>query len=525
MNDQQPSRLPRPSRRALLGGGLVVGAGVFLPACRSAAGDSTSTGSGRPRSGGTLHMVQSADILPLSLPSQNNPNFSVNRTVFNTLVSLDHTSLQPQPQLAKSWTVSADRKTYVFQLRDDVTFHTGRPFTPEDVVFVLKYYAKDTTATQMKATAMQVTSATKTGDHEVTVVFGKAVNNVWDMLEMMIILDKETIDDLATGQKIIGTGPFKVASYTPGSAISLKRNDKYWKPSRPYLDGIEISIVSQSSSAVAALRSGQAQLALDLSPLDAAGIRDHAGFRLLQSDAYDLTYYVGANVQVKPLDQPEVRLAIAWAIDRDRILKQALGGIGRTSSVPWSFGSPAWDKKQAATYSYDPAKAKRMLRSAGATGTKIDVYYSNSLATNTAVAQIVQSNLADAGLKATLQPKLAADYQKLFVSGKLPGLFVNGHGFGQLSPATLAKGAFPFNAQQNASNFSSHTYTRLADAAWTGGPGSLPGTYKQLTELLLEEQFVIDLVNSTHTYAVADKLKGVAWTMYDYLDLDNAYLA
>lgn len=515
----------QPSRRAFLGTGLSLSATVLLAGCRSAVGGSGSSGGDSPKAGGTLHMIQGADILPALLLSQNNPNFSINRTVFNTLIELDHKTLQPKPQLATKWTVSDDGRKYVFQLRDDVTFHSGRRFGPDDVVFVLGYMAKDTTTTQVKALAKQVTSAKKTGENEVTVVFGQAVNNVWDMFEMMIIIDKQSVAGLTTGHKIIGTGPFVVASYKPGSSISLKRNEKYWKPSRPYLDGVEISIVVESSSALASLRSGQSQLALDLSPLDAAGIRNQAGFKLVQSDANDLNYYIGANVTVAPLDKVEVRQAVAWAIDRDRVLSQALGGIGRTNSLPWSPNSPAWDEAQAATYKLDVNKAKQLLQQAGATGAKIDLFYSNTLATNAAIAQIVQANLTAAGLDCRLQPKQAADYQKMFVSGKIPGLFVNGHGFGQLSPSTLPKGALPFDAQHNGSNFHSADYTRLANEIWTGKADTLAAAYKELNQLFLEQQFVIDLVNSTHTYAISSSLKGVAWTMYDYLDFDDAYLA
>jgi peptide/nickel transport system substrate-binding protein len=514
----------RLGRRAVLGAGFSLGAALLLPGCRSAVQQQRSTGSGGAKAGGTLHLVQGADILPALLLSQNNPNFSINRTVFNTLIELDHKTLQPTPSLATSWTVSPDRRTYVFRLREGVTFHSGRPFGPQDVVFVLGLLAEDTTTSQVKAVAQQVSSAKQTGDHEVTVVFAKAVNNIWDMFEMMIIVDRESVADLATGAKIIGTGPFSVRSYQPGSSVSLRRNEKYWKPSRPYLDAVEVAVVGQSSSAVASLRSGQAQLALDLSPLDAAGIRDQPGFQLVQSDAHDLTYYVGANVEVAPLDKVEVRQAIAWGIDRKRILSQALGGIGRTSSLPWSPSSPAWDDALADTYSLNPDTARQLLNRAGATGAKVDLYYSNTLATNAAIAQIVQANLGSIGLDCRLQPKQAADYQRLFVSGKIPGLFVNGHGFGQLSPSTLAKGALPFNAKQNGSNFRNADYTRLADQLWTGSPGTLTAAYQQLNRLLVDQQFVIDLVNSSHTYAIGSALKGLAWTMYDYLDLDDAYL-
>ncbi|MFB9454335.1 ABC transporter substrate-binding protein [Streptomyces antimycoticus] len=514
----------QPARRTVLAAGLLLGTGPLNTACRSAVAEQQGAGGG-PRHGGTLHMVQGTDILPAFLLSQINPNFSVSRTVFNTLTELDHRTLRPRPSLAKSWRVSDGGRTHVFQLRDGVTFHSGRPFGPDDVVFVLDHLTKDTTSSQVKSVAQQVTSAERTGEHEVTVGFGKAVSNVWDMFEMMVMIDRESVADLASGREIIGTGPFIVESYKPGSSISLKRNRHYWKPGRPYLDGIEIAIAAQSSTAVASLRSGQTHLALDLSPLDAAGIRDRPGFRLVQSDAHDLTYYIGANVTVPPLDKVEVRQAVAWAVDRERVLAQALGGIGRPSSLPWSPASAAWDPDRAAAYTLNPEKAKRLLRQAGAADAKVDLYYSNTLATNAAIAQIVQSNLDDVGLTCRLRPKQDAEYQKLFVSGEIPGLFVNGHGFGQLTPSTLVKGAWPFNAQQNASNFRDPEYSRLADEIWTGKAHALTAAYRDLNELLLKEQFVIDLINSTHTYAIQASLQGLAWTMYDGIDLDNAYLA
>jgi peptide/nickel transport system substrate-binding protein len=497
----------------------------MLSSCRSAVDESLSVGASKPKAGGILNMVQGVDILPALLLSQNNANFSINRTVFNTLIELDHKTLKPKPSLATSWKVSPDGRTYVFQLRDDVTYHTGRPFGPRDVAFVLDYLTKPTTTTQVKAVAEQVTSAAQTGPHEITVAFGKAVNNVWDMFEMAIMVDQETIADLASGAKIVGTGPFALESYKPGSSISLKRYDKYWKPSRPYLEGIEITIVGDSTSALALLRSGQAQLALDLSPLDAAGIRNQPGFQLIESDANDLTYYLGANVNVPPLGKEEVRQAIAWAIDRNRILNQILGDIGRASSLPWSPSSPMWNDALAATYKFDPAKARQLLRQAGAVGAKVDLYYSNILATNEDVSQIVQANLSSVGLNCQLQAMQAADYQKLFVSGKLPGLFVNGHGFGQLSPSTLVKGALPFSTAHNGENFSSSEYTKLANAVWTEKGDALKQAYQQLNKVLLEQQFVIDLVNSSHTYTISSSLKGLAYTMYDYINLDNAYLA
>jgi peptide/nickel transport system substrate-binding protein len=285
-------------------------------------------------------------------------------------------------------------------------------------------------------------------------------------------------------------------------------------------------VVTQSSSAVAALKSGQAQLALDLAPLDAAALRSTQGFDLVVSDAYDAVYYIGQNVTVRPLDNPQVRQAIAWAIDRERVLEQVLGKIGYTSSLPWAKSSPAFDADKVDTYSYNPSKAKSLLAASGAKGASVDLYYNAGFAPNGQIAEIVQFGLSQAGLKVHPKPTQAADFLTLLSGKGIPGLFVNVHGFGQVHPATLVKGAFPFNAAKNAEQFSNNSYGHVADEMWTAtDPSAAKAAYAKMNDLLLSQQFVTDLVVSAHTYAISTKLQGLAWSMFDYLDLDGAALA
>jgi peptide/nickel transport system substrate-binding protein len=231
---------------------------------------------------------------------------------------------------------------------------------------------------------------------------------------------------------------------------------------------------------------------------------------------------VASNVTIKPLDKPEVRQGIAWAIDRERILDQALAGIGRTSSLPWPESSPAFDEKRGGTYHQDIDKAKQLISDAGAAGASVDVAFNSGFATNQWIAEIIQFDLKNAGLDAKLVPLQAADFFAKLGSGDMPGLFVNVHGFDQLSPATLVKGAFPFNADKNASNFDSDTYRQIAQQLWTAADKA---AYDRANDFLLAQQFVSDLVVSSHTFTIASDLKGLDYTMYDYIDLDDAYLA
>jgi peptide/nickel transport system substrate-binding protein len=121
-------------------------------------------------------------------------------------------------------------------------------------------------------------------------------------------------------------------------------------------------------------------------------------------------------------------------------------------------------------------------------------------------------------------PLQASDFLDKLRNGGFDGMFVTGHGFGQLNPATLVKGAFPFNADKNASSFVSDDYKGLANKLWISNGVPSDDTLKQMNDFLLDQQFVSDLVLTTHTYGISSKVKGLNETMLDYIDLDQAYL-
>lgn len=524
LETKESSVTHRQRRTAALTAGIA--ALALLTGCASAVQQGGSgQASSSPVAGGTLQIVQAADVQPATFFAQNNPNFSVLRTVFNSLITYDHEGLKPQPELAESWEISSDGKQITFSLREGVTFHDGRAFTADDVVASIGALKRPEVGSQTKHIAAAITEAKATDEHTVVVSFDKAMSNVLDLFQMMPVIDGTDVDGLLQGKNLNGTGPFAVESYTPGQGLKLVKNSDYWKQGLPYLDGVNISVVRDSQSMLSSLKSGQSQLALDLAPLDAATIKGQAGFKLIEAEAFDSVRYIASNVTVPVLSDKRVRQAISYAIDRSRILSQVDGGIGSVTSLPWAQSSPAFDESKVDHFARDIDKAKSLLADAGATGAPVKIYYDAGFQPNVGIAEIVQFDLTEAGLAPELVPLQASNFLDRLRNGGFDGMFLSGHGFGQLNPATLLKGAFPFNADKNASSFVSEEYKALADEVWLSN-GEVPEeTFAKVNDFLLDQQFVSDLVLSTHTFAISDKLNGVEATMLDYLDLDEAYLA
>jgi peptide/nickel transport system substrate-binding protein len=502
---------------------LIAVAVVALSGCTSAVQQSSGP-SDKPAKGGILHIVQATDVQPATLFSQNNPNFSISRTMFNSLVDYNHKTLKPEPELATSWKFTNAGKTLTFQLRKGVTFQNGRAFTSKDVASSISALQLPQVGSQTKHIANQIASVETPSDYVVTINFKIAMSNTMDMFLMMPIIDGTDVAGLLAGKDFNGTGPFEVKSYNPTQGFVLVRNPHYWKKGLPYLSGVDINVVNDSQSMVSSLKAGQSQLALDLASLDASTLKDTPGFEVVKSDADDSVQYIGSNVTIPLLSDKRVREAVSYAINRKQILSQVDAGIGQVTSLPWAPSSPAYDKATNSDYAQNLPKAKQLLASAGATGAALNVYYDAGFQPSVAMSQIIQYDLTQAGLKPTIVPLQSSDFLTRLQTGGFDGMFITGHGFGQLNPATLLEGAFPFRATNNASSFVNPQYQALANQVWqTDGAPSKP-TLDAVNKFLLDQQFVSDLVTTNHTFSISTKLRGLSYTMLDYLDLDSAYL-
>ncbi|MFI6348941.1 ABC transporter substrate-binding protein [Streptomyces sp. NPDC050560] len=517
----------RPSRRALLGAAGLAGAGLLAAGCTPVVRQ-VGSASGGARRGGRLVMAQMDDVDMPTLRQQNTPNTSWPRLVFNSLTAYDHRTLTPRPQLAADWDIGDGGRTVVLRLRDDVRFHSGRPFGPRDVAENIAYQASGEGAPgQLRSAASVVKDHGVTGRNEITLRLGHSITNFFDLAEIMMIVDHESIPELESGKVINGTGAFTFRDYSPGVSMTFRRNPRYWRAGLPRLDEVELRIVTEPQAIVASLQSGQTHLGVGLQPLQQRDIRADDRLRLIEADTRDVGQYIGCNVTRAPLDDKRVRQAIAWSVDRRKVRDMAMSGVGTTSCLPWAPTSPGYDERAAGHYHQDLPRARRLVEEAGARGAHLELTIrGNDSGGYRSIAEIVQVGLRAIGLDATIRPLQPAEFQQHLNTATFPGLWVAGHGFGQINPATLLGGAYPFNATKNASNFDSAEYRALAAKLWASNePDATRRTVARVNAFLLDEQFVIDLVNSSTTFAVSRSVQGIAYSMFNYLVLDGTRLA
>ncbi|WP_072806205.1 ABC transporter substrate-binding protein [Rhodococcoides yunnanense] len=506
------------NRRSFLTAGA---AAVFLTACSSAVEESRSGGTGEP--GGTLVIGSLSDLNPASIFSQSLTSMTIGGLVFDTLVRLDPDTLEPTPRVATSWAVSDDGLQVTLDLRDDVTFHSGRPLTSEDVAYAFANLAKDAAGSQLQAAAKTITAVDTSDAHVAVLTLAHPLVNLNDLLEFTLLTDSESEAELLSGEKFIGTGPFVFDSWQRGQQSNWKRNENYWGDAA-LLDGVTVRVVPDSSALLSSVRSGQTNAVIGVSAQDA---RPFSGdqFTVEHEDVYDVAYYVGVNVNDPALADKRIRQAISYAVDRTRIVDEVLGGIGIASSAPWPESSPAYDASARDFYSRDLEKARQLLAEAGGPpAAPLLLSYGTGVAPARTIAAIIENNLAEIGFTVTLDPREQAAFSPFLGSGQHQ-LWINPHGFAQLNPSTLATGAAPFKPAKNLSGYTSPQYTDIVDRLWShADPDSdaAKASYTEFSDLLLDEQFVIDLAVTTNTNIYTAGTAGITWNRYKNLILDTA---
>jgi peptide/nickel transport system substrate-binding protein len=497
--------------------------GTGAAGCDSAVDQEDGKEGGGGSRGGELVIAVSQDVLPKTPYNQGAPNAPWRRQVFSSLVRLERKTHEVVPELATEWTTTEGGRVTTLTLRDGVTWHSGRPFDAEDVAFNLEFLAGDTPVPPFafKWLASRLDSVEADGKRSVRLAFSEPVNNVFDMLSYMVLIDRESAAELLAGDEVIGTGPFTYGEYRQGTSLRLKRYEKYWDAGKPRLDGVLVRIMTNPEARLAALRSGQVHLATALTAQQLNQLKDDDRFEVTPYETYSASVYLGANVDVRLLRDRQVRQGLQYAIDRERIAEEVYGGQAIANATPWNTTSKAYDSELAGRYARDVDKAKRMLADAGADGAEVVLQAAQSVSQT---AEIVEFNLREAGLKPRLEVLNATQVQERVENRTLEGLYIALHGYNELNPADLTYGAAPYRVDENLFHFDDPRYATLAEEALRARGETEREAYRGLTSFLVDEAFCCDLVQFRNQ-AVTSGVATWDYSLWDDVLLDSAALS
>ena len=323
---------------------------------------------GAPKRGGILRISASAN--PSSLDPATGGAGSDHAflfTMYDTLTEWDFETLKPKPGIAESWTFT-DPTTLVLNIRSGVTFHDGTPLDAEAVRFNLERNKSDPKS-NIKVDLSAMDSALVTGPLQVTLKLNTAdaalPGILSDRAGMMV--SPTALKASATGNVArtpVGAGAYAFVSWADGEKIVIKRNEKYWKPNRPYPDGIEFSIIPELTTGARSVTAGQNDLMYQLPPRQKA-ILDRASSIKIYNGPTLYVIQIFLNWAKPPFDNIKVRQAFNFAIDRETFVKASLAGLGEPAYMNLPKAHWAYEKSVAGLYPHNPEMSRKLLAEAG----------------------------------------------------------------------------------------------------------------------------------------------------------------
>ncbi|WP_078392501.1 ABC transporter substrate-binding protein [Shouchella patagoniensis] len=421
--------------------------------------------------------------------------------VYSKLVQRDETG-DIVPDLAVKWE-EIDDTTVEFQLRDDVTFHNGDPFTASDVKFSLERVAGDSSL-QQHSTFSQIESVEVVDEHTVRITTNEPDPQLISRLSTPAasILPQDHFEEVGAEsffQSPIGTGPFQYESWQQDEAVNLVKYDNYFEGA-PNWENVRFSVVPEDSTRVSELLTEGIDIAFNIPTADMERIDNNDGTHVALEPIQRVIQLWMSNEDGTTTSDPAVREAIDLAIDNQVIIDEILNGSAtatRTHITPGNFGA---DESLYDTYEYNPEQAKEILADAGyEDGVSVDLSVNNYY---TEMAEVVGGMLADVGITANIELIEQSRFANQLFSGELAESIFVGWGNDMFDASVLEffleDGVAPYtNPEIDA---------LLEDAAYNMDEEEREAQYQEVQQILAEERGAVYLFQLQGRYGVNDRL-------------------
>jgi peptide/nickel transport system substrate-binding protein len=392
------------SRRQLIVGAVGMAAAGGLAAACGSSGSSPGTGSvtgatGKPKRGGNFRLGVTGGGSKDIMDGQNiitKPDQARLVTAFETLLLFDENYQLTNNGLAES--VTADNpKQYTIRLRPGIEFQNGKTLTADDVIYSFQRIGtKSNGLTGYSSTlTMDVAAMKKLDKYTVRLPMKTPDSTVPQTL------GSYTFTIVPTGYKgypapQVGTGAYKLKSFTPGQQSVHERNPHYWRSGEPYFDTVTIIDFSDSTAQVNGLLGGQIDAMTDLPPSQVKVVQARGMGALVSKTGGWLPLCMA--IDMPPFDDVRVRQAMRLLVDRPGMLQQVASGYGFVGNDLYAPFDPGYDKALPQRHQ-DISEAKSLLKAAGHANLSVDLHTTNGAAGMVETATVFANQASAAGVK------------------------------------------------------------------------------------------------------------------------------
>lgn len=361
---------------------------------------------------------------------------------YNGLMRVDDETLEVVPDLASDYWVENETDWY-FELRENVKFHNGDLMTSADVVASLEH-AKSLPETAQYTASMKTIEAID--EYTVKIVTdGPYAGLLFDLtFHFNMILPKSLIEsENDFNENPIGTGPYVLKSWDLGDRLTYEAFDDFFDSEHmPQIKNVVFKIIPEGASRTIALEAGEIDFIWDVNPSDVQNLENNEEIEVVEIASLDNVIML-INNDVAPFDDPNLRNAIAYAVNRQDIVDAALNGFGTPNASGISQGF--WGSTTENAPEFNLEKAEEYLSKWGGdpSSVKLPILCSNEL--RVSIATVMQSNLSKIGIEVEVVPLDTAAYFNKWTSGDYTALICS------WSPATSLAYVLRYHSDRRAS--------------------------------------------------------------------------